>query len=446
MLRNAASITGLINQQSGMGGMGDHSGAEVQFGPELNPEQIAQWMDRERLLRNAIEAKPGAIARVWRSYGEERDDWVIADERFDIRGNAERGLNFASVFGGAFIMPRFDASVVRDEDLALPFTQPRSGTLLGWRVFRPNELRTPVSLLGRVEVQAGTDLPVFYEVKSTIGGKSVKIHHSWTIPVHGAECYSRAALRASHDLTGALGVSEVQMVSDHLARALAGLQQLSHMLAKANIDILKSAGVNGERMNCDPGSPEMQELIASMMADARQAVQGASVYQPIMMDTEETLERKGLSAGANASVSMAEALMSAFVAATGVPRTLILGEQAKGLNNGGEGDLTRFYDSAGRLRESRLTPVLNRMDAIVAQDQGLSEVDWEYRPFHELSESERAELEAKNAERDKKYIDADVPYIVSKVAQRLQREKVYDFTDEEVAGIAETEGLTGRDG
>ncbi len=446
-LRNTAqTISGLINQQSGMGGAGDHSGAQVSFGRDLNPLEIAQWMDRERILRNAIEAKPDAIARVWRSYGEDRDDWIEADEKFDIKGNCETALNYAAAFGGAFIMPRFDVSAVDDEQISEEFRQPRAGSLLGWKIFCPQDLRTPTTMRGKTETQPGTDLPMLYEVKNMVGGKNLKIHHSWTIPVFGATCYSRRTGQVAHDLTGALGVSEVQMISDHLTRALSGLQQLSHMLAKANIDTLQSAGVSAAKESCEPGSPEMQQMITHMLQDAAAAVQGASVYQPVILDLEEKLDRLGLSSGATASVGMVETLIGAFVAATGVPRTLILGEQGKGLNNGGEADLRNFYDSVSALRESRLTPVLNRIDEIVAADQGLSQVEWEYKPLFEPSEKERAEIEAKNAERDAKYLSADIPYITSRVAERLQREKVYAFTDEQVKDIAETEELTGRDG
>lgn len=437
-----AKITGSVqNAASGQGGSGDMAGAAFVERPRIPAHRIEAMLRQEPLLRNALEAMPEDIVRAWRTVDDKQAAWTDLEEELSYHDTVEGALFAADAFGGAVVVPRYDTDAVPESALAAPFAAPRKNSLLGWRIYYPQQLRRPQNGALDSPVQPGSDLPEVYEIERRRKHQdNLRIHYTWTIPVHGPR-----RVASWNDGAGSLtceelfGDSKADMFYDHLMRALSGMGDLSHLLSKSNVDALKLVGLAAAISKCTT-TEEMFAALHAAKQRAMHAAQGSSVYQPILLDSQEEFIRSGLGQGANGAPDIAAALVDMYVAITKVPRTRLLGQQAKGLNNGGEADFAHYYDRTDALRERRATRLLNAMDQLVIADRGLTTPIWEYGDLFAPSAKEQAEIEGKRAERDKKYIDAGLPFIVSKVTERLARDKVYAYTDAEVEEIQDTEG------
>ena len=328
-------------------------------------------------------------------------------------------------------MPRYDVSAVGIAQLAAPFRQPRAGSLLGFKVMAPHHLSGSGRRNGERQANG---LPMWYQIKDGATGNSIEVHHSWTLPVWGPASYR---LHTSHagTLHGALGQSRVDLIYDDFERMASGLQSMMHMLAKANIDVLKVNGLADALSLCTT-TEQMQEALFGLLQSHTHTIQGANIYQPMVIDAQEDLKRQSVSSAGDAPAI--GTLIDMFVAATRVPRTRLLGEQAKGIGNGGDADLTHYYDRCGAMRERRLTPVLNWADTLIAADQGLRQVMWEYAPLWTPKPKEQAETDKVNAEVDTAYLAMDIPFLRAKIARRVADR--YQFTEAELAEIDASEG------
>jgi len=432
MAKAALTFSSVWNRLTGQGGTGDHGmPGDFAMRPPKSPHEIEALLEFAPLIRTAVEAMPEDIVRVWRTYPEGADKWVNANEAADLIGTAERALIYAEAFGGAIIMARYDRGAVPVSALEMPFRQPRKGALLGFKVFAPHQINASGRRNGERQANG---LPVWYQLKDATG-QAFEVHHSWTLPVWGPTSYRTTSTAGT--LHGLLGQSRVDLIYDDFARMASGLQSMMHALAKANIDVLKVQGLADALAKCST-TEQMQEQLYGMLQSHTHTIQGANTYQPMVIDSAEALERHNAST-ANAAPAMST-LIDMFVAATRIPRTRLLGEQSKGIGNGGDADLTHYYDRCGTMRERRLTPLLNWADALIAADQSLSATMWEYAPLWTPTAKERAEVDKIDADIDAAYSALDIPFIRTKVALRLAESGRYNFTEAEIAEIAASDG------
>lgn len=87
-----------------------------------------------------------------------------------------------------------------------------------------------------------------------------------------------------------------------------------------------------------------------------------------------------------------------------------MGRSPAGLNATGDADLTSFYNSVARDQENELKPRLLRVYKMLAKSMSIDPeaVVVQCRPLVEMTESERADLELKHAQKDKLYVDSGV--------------------------------------
>lgn len=428
-------IMSFMNGKSGMGGEGDQSGGQYTARPRLQAHLIEQIMRTQPLVRMAIEAAPEDIVRAWRVYESADDEWQDIEDEYDLEATMERALIYADAYGGALLVPRYDEGAVSLEQMGLPAFKPRRGSLIGFRVYLPQQLRDYARRTAEVKLQAN-GLPEIYAIKKNGTATEVPIHSSWTIPVFGAFLTDTLTSgRTSVTCENKFGESKVDMIFDDMTRDIAGLHAISHLLSKSIIDTLSIPGLAEAISNCSDA-----EKAGALMGATNRAlagVQGASAYQPMLIDKNEELKRQQLS-GAQGFSSMSTVLSDRFLAATGVPRTRLVGEQSKGLNNGGESDLKNWYDRVGTVRRRRLKIPLREIDKLIAHDTGKTTPRWKFGNLWELTRTQEADIDKKNAETDQIYMNADVPFIQTAVAYRIQ--KRYRLTEEQLADIRETDG------
>lgn len=401
------SLSNWWNTLTGQGGSGDHGGsASVTFRPDKTEMEIAELLSHGSLMRIACEAMAEDIVRAWRTHGTDNRQWTDVEEEFEMRDVAEKAMFFAEGFGGAYILPRYSSTVVSAAALAKPRDVTLARGFLGFRVYTQFDV-VPFSQTNNLRQPNGR--PMFYSIR---GDERTKIHYTWFRPFAGPTKVPRHFGNPSTSLEP-LGQSRVDLIYDDFARALAGYSALSHILVKGNIDVLKVKGLASALARCNT-TEEMSLKLNEIVVQAGSTITGANTFQPMVIDSEETIERKaGNHTGA---ADIVRELLTMFVASTRIPRTRLLGEQAKGLGNGGEADLTSYYDRCGSFRERRLTGVLNWMDSIVAPG---STTAWEYNPLWEMSVMERVEAEKGVAETVKLYVDAGVEGVQAAARKRL---------------------------
>ena len=415
------SISNWWNGVTGQGSFSDHGAlSSVQFRPHKTPMEITELLEHAPLMRIACEAMPEDISRAWRTHSQGAPAWLELEEEFEYRDTVEQALFYAEGYGGALVFPRFTETLVSAADLANPRGTLKSG-LLGLTVFAPHEVRTAPNTEAQRQANG---LPMYFALAQS---PDIKIHHSWIKTLRGPRRLPRGTYgpgaSAYSSLEHLFGQSRVDIIYDDFARMASAYAALSHVLVKGNIDILKVKGLAEALSRCNDTN-EMAAKLSELVLQASSTVTGANSFQPMVIDSEESLDRKG--GNHTGAADIVRELQTMFVAATRIPRTRLFGEQAKGLGNGGEADLTSYYDRCASFRERKATGLLNWMDKVVAPGKRTA---WEYNPLWQMSTKDAIEVDSKQATIDKQYFDMKVPGIESAVRARLSGDPRYTFTD-----------------
>lgn len=402
----------------------------------ISSGEVEQLLKNNGLLRIAIEAVSEDVARAWRQFPEGSDAWTLAEERFKVRDITERALTLAEAFGGAFILPIYSIDGVQAQQLRSPRSQQREGNLLGFKAYPQSAFRLPSTRA--VNMPAFADLPEQLELRKLNSGNDLLIHTSWLIPVHGPSKLESENKR-HFNCDDLLGQSRIDLIFSAYNDLMRAVRNLSWLLERANIDVLSLAGLSEALATCKDND-EIKAAIAKVVDASASAIQGASIEQPMLIDADSKMERHGLQVTGAADIT--RLLIEMFVAVTRIPETRLMGKQPSGLSNNDTPGLTAYYDRVDSIRERKVTPLLNSIDALIAENDRALSLDsmWEYRPLTEMTEKERAEIAKSRAEQDKIYFDARVPFIISKIVGRLAEHHQYEFSDDELEAIRAADG------
>lgn len=413
------SISNWWSALTGQGSFSDHGSIpSVAYRPARTNAEISELLSHSAIIRTACEARAEDIARAWRKHSKNASFWTDVEERYELRDLVEQILFYAEGYGGAFVFPRYSESEINAAALRNPRITPKS-ECLGFHVYTQYELRCAPNTEHQRQANGR---PMYYVVDGS--GSKLPIHYSWFRPVRGPTKVP-SPVRGVLSNADLLGQSRVDIIFDDYSRMAAAHGALSHILVKGNIDVLKIKGLAEALSRCDT-TEQMHEALQKVVVQASSTVAGANSFQPMVVDSEETLERKaGNHTGA---ADIVRELKDMFVAATRIPRTRLLGEQSKGLGNGGEADLINYYDGCAAYRERRATGLLNWLDSVVAPGKRTA---WEYNPLTELSAAAEAEVAEKRAKTDKVYFEMQVPGVVEAVRERLATDPHYPFKEGE---------------
>jgi phage-related protein (TIGR01555 family) len=105
----------------------------------------------------------------------------------------------------------------------------------------------------------------------------------------------------------------------------------------------------------------------------------------------------------------------ALSAVSGMPKTLLFGEQAKGLNNGGEGDMLLWQNQIKQWQRTKLLKPIDRTVQLLAIAQGIPDQNYmiEFCDILEPNEKEEAEIEKLEAEAKKIKADTAAVYVTA---------------------------------
>lgn len=201
-----------------------------------------------------------------------------------------------------------------------------------------------------------------------------------TMPVHRTRCVVWHGLPSSQRETGEddwwWGTSFLELVDAQLTRYGAAHQLAAEVLASTTQEVLSSPAVRDAI--AQSGGPQ------AIRDRARSLKYGMGVLSMMVLDESESYDIK--TRGAPGFAEIMEALRGELVAATGIPRIKLYGEQPGGLGEQGmPGELRVWYDQVETERPDLLGGptryairlLTNAKDTPVRLDPGPIQLEWE---------------------------------------------------------------------
>lgn len=403
----------------------------------LKDQQLSDMYAEQWLTAKVIDIPAKDMIRPWRTFSdpERSHAYTEAEKRLKLKKRLLSAYKWARLYGGAVLVPSYDNSV-SIEQYKQPFNLETiaNNTLRGFRVFVQGQFAKK----GNAEVVNILDdrfgWPELFEIsqdsKST---HKFLIHSSWLIPLTGAEMPPFRSNCRSRD-NWRWGDSVIERIYDDIERALVGLQETSSMMHRINIDVYKVKDLAEQLANCNNNINEMYQTLAARLSLVALTT---SNHNKMVVDAEqEDFARHDLNVAGWDKVTMT--FVQLVAAGADIPLTRFLGQSPGGLDASGDSDLSNYYDGLAGTRDDDITPRIDDIDQIIAHDMGVEVPEWEWNPLWQLSEKDQSEVNKRNAETFNIYKTADIPFIDVLEAERLQRDSVYNFTDEQIEEIKET--------
>ena len=404
--RIGASIKNIF---SGQGTDVDMAGA-TSYCPraELSPSEIEDLM-RVPMVRNVAECVPDDILRAWRTFDDKNSDKFFDIERkFNLSESVHEALVMSKIYGACLIVPNYVGSV---EALKLP--RGAREKIIGFRCI-PQHI-----------VHQGVDNDCY---RVTFEHAGVEIHKSRVYLLVGKKRYDYTTkFGTSNGLN--VGQSEIDLVAESFFNMASSDQQISHLLAKAIVDVRKQRNLASDAVKATR-SPQMAAQFSAKQAYLAEAAAYASNQQSVICDMDdEDVIRLSVANGLGGLVSISERYTSLFVAATTYPRTKVLGEQVAGLNNNGGADLRRYYDRVEHYRSQKVWDLLRWMDGHIEASENITLPKWKFGNLWQMTEVELVEYQNKVAERDAKYYDILGDAVLEPIIDGLKKSNTYQGLD-----------------
>lgn len=417
---------GLENVQAGLGTPRDKRYYSTYGTPRTLDQQTLENMYRTSwLVKRIVNAIPDDMTREWRCihFGDaDLDNAKVVEteeKRLGIKAKVNEALRWARLYGGALIIIG-----TKDKDLSQPLDVEavRKGDLQWLRVVD----RWRVSADAQLTTSLQSDnfmYPEFYTVADT----AIRVHHSRVLRFDGQPLPYQA-----FRLNGNWHDSEVQHTYDSVINYDTTAHGIATMIFEANVDVVEV--------------PELNALLASKQGEAnlikrfQVAATMKSFNRTLIIGGGEKYSKHN-NTFANLD-KVLEGFMQDVCGACDIPATRLFGMSPKGMNATGESDLTHYYDMVAAKQESDLRNRLEYLDQILVRSVlGTMPQDYEFtfNSLWQMTDAEVAEIQSKNANRDKTYLDGGV-IKPSAVAKDLKEKNVYaNITDEDIKELEDKE-------
>jgi hypothetical protein len=308
-----------------------------------------------------------------------------AVDRSGILRAVSRGRKWARAYGGGGVVILADDGLEPDKELVPAAIQ----RLRGFRVLDRYEINPHTYDEDPKSPRAG--LPSIYRV--ILGGRtSVNVHHSRVLTFQGLDLPDRLLVPRM-----GWGGSVIDLIWQELRNYSSTIDYVAEAVT------LLTQGVWKNKTLADAISAGDQEAAVARFEALRI---GIGMLGDIVLDkdTEDYELHERTLTGLKDAI---EALVAALVAATGIPRVLLLGETPGGLNTGEEaGQIRAWYDHVAALqREIYTDPVLHLLRLYLSSREGPTrgvvpddlEIVW--RPLWQPTETEVVAQQLSRAQR-----------------------------------------------
>ncbi len=406
----------LQNVLTGMGIEGMDKSASSHFVetrmeyPELEAAYSSDWLSGK-----VIDLPPYDMTRSWRTMTgdmspEKKESFLEAEEILKLSEKIKEAMQWARLYGGSGLILNVEDGLEPWKPLVLENI--KAGSLKSIVVMDRQFLH-----LGIVDHNPLSDnygYPETYRISQT----SLQVHHTRVIRFEGVALPLQSRRQNQY-----WGKSILERVYTALVRAAEVQENIGSLLHEATIDIIKI--------------PELMSLISS--PDTEKELQKRfgvaklqkSVNRMLLMDAEEEYEQHQQSfAGLH---EILEKMLNIVAGAADIPITRLFGQSPGGMNSTGESDLRNYYDNLASQQNTDLSPKMKRLDSIIyaslfGKPPEKDELSFTWNPLWQMTEEEQANLENVKADRDLKYMDANVINEIM-IATELMESGTYSTID-----------------
>jgi uncharacterized protein len=409
---NLTRIDGWMNLFTGLGNKNkDKSFASYAQWNKPEEQGLEELYAADDVARTIVDDIVKEGTREWITFVHPNQDVVKAYtnsfDSLDIRGIFRNAWSWSRLHGGAGIWLVTDAD---SREVLEPLDLEQIGTEGGLK---------SLVVLSRWELQAQSidsnpasptyGLPKTYQINPRFGGaSSIEVHASRIVRFDGLPLPRRTFIQNNYWGDSVLNSTQ-ESIKNYNNANLYSVNALSDfstpVIKMKNLAELFAAG--------------KESLVQSRLHTVNMC---RSVLRMMVIDEEESFEY--IARNLSSVPEVVEKAAERLVVASKMPRTRVLGDSSKGLNNGGEADERKWYDMVRAEQEAVLTKPLEKVIKALQNTPGFShqgdpEFSWKFAPLWQESNQQKAANYATVANADAAYIDRGV-LDPSQVAQRFE--------------------------
>lgn len=370
---------GLANVLTGRGTTVDRAAHNFWVRRFTDPQQIENAYLGSWLHRKIVDIPAQDMTRAGRDWDAE-DDQIAAIEKEEKRlgywPKLYEALTLGRLGGGAILIGLGD-----DPAQPLPAT------------IRPKQIRYLTVLsrwqlsIGDMEMDPESDnfgQPTFFRLSGS--QRQINIHPSRVVCFKGLPI---PAIRVASWEDRFWGMSVVEAVDEAVQQATTACAGFASLIDEAKVDVFRFNGTVDQLSQ--PGGEE------KLMKRVELTNTGKSVHRAVILDKEDEWEQRQLSLAGVRDVIIT--YDTRVAGAADIPATRLFGKAPDGMNATGEGDLANYFQSIGAKQDMQLRPAMEKLDVVVLPSAGVaSELPWTFSTLMVLTETQAAEIEAKEAE------------------------------------------------
>lgn len=375
-----------MNAVTGMGTLEMDKSEHVRARPYAPADQreLARMSVADGLAARIVKSVPEAALKHPASIAGDADGAVL---KACTRAGFFRALRAAGeaerLTGGALCVAEYG-----DSDASKP--APRGARVLGWRTYSAASVR-----LGRDDFDG--DEPVRFRVVR-LDGREVSVDASRCHAFRGSPLPD--ALGMPDAVEAFFGTGELRPCERALKDLAAAYASAVEMAQETGLSVFKFDGL--DRMLSKPGCgiEDLQRLMSTVKF-------GMGTMRAVYLGAGDSFETKAHSfAGIPETIRELEGRVSA---SCGIPMSILFGQGATGLAQTNAGDLRAWQSLVESWREDTLyVPAAAMLADFTARNLGRAFDEFDWGPVSPMTESERNEAMARQAEYLVKYIQAGV--------------------------------------
>lgn len=339
----------LTNLVAGLGAEKDKASHDRFALRSLSEPEIDALYNGEWIAKKIVDCPVDDMFRAWRTWQAPAaavTAFEEAEKRHGVKVKVAKAVRLARIYGGAAIVIGAD---VADPLKPLDPRAVKRGKL-EYLTVHPRR-RITAGPLDMDPASPTYDQPAHYTLTNGAGGMT-RLHPSRVIRFVGAERYDAAG-----EADG-WGFSALQAPYEAVHHAALATSAAASMLHEAKVDVINVHNLESA-LQSPEGTAALQRRfsLANMMK---------SLNNMLLLGKDETYTRTQT---AFAGVpQLLERFMAVAAAAADIPAARFLAQSASGLNASGAADVRNYYDRLASDRARDLTPVLERLDAILWRD------------------------------------------------------------------------------
>ena len=349
------------------------------------PQYEADAMYRgDWLSRKIIDIIPDDMTREWRTWQAEQAEEVYkAEKSLAVKEKINEAKKWARLYGGAAILIG-DGTDKPEQPLEVNSITKDGIKYL--RVFSRYDLSP-----GEINSDLSSEYFKLPEIYSING---ISIHRSRFVIFDGLPLPPRA-----RETNQGWGDSVFDAIKEAILHCGATNGNIMALINEMKIDIVKVPALD-DNLSTQDGTNRLTKRF-------NLANRLKSTIRMLLLGADETYEQK--QANLNGLPELMRLFLQVAAGAADIPITRLLGQSPSGLASTGESDIRNYYDNIRSQQNTDLRAELEPLDnALIRHTLGdyPEGISYEWNSLWQMSPQEKADVDHKNAQTDKIYIDS----------------------------------------